>query len=163
MICFRLSLNGEYCTTAGIPGHAVLSSHLTWVRRDTGPRRRGLPDESLDLSLGGLDSNVVGDDPVSVSWYQGPLHVGDRVLFEVLDLEQADPPLQGHRRPPPSDAEKLRSAKHYLRVYKQQRRALDTRIRDHEAAVARYEAVGGRKTTAAVRKGKHKSPRTRRP
>jgi hypothetical protein len=137
MICFSLEVNGRRLALAGIPGFAVLSAGLTWVRR----KPRGstkLPDEELDVSLSGLDSNSETDDGSHLWWVNRKVAVGDRIVFEVVESDVSDPP---ERRSPQYTAEELekeraRSARAYLKAYKRQQAATARRIRELEKAIA---------------------------
>ncbi len=136
MICFALELNGRRLATAGIPGFAVLNAGLTWVQRK--PRNSKAGSSDLELRLGGLDSNSETDDGTHLSWVNETLHVGDRVVFKVLEGEKSDPPKSGRRSFTSGELEKdrARSARHYLKEYRRQRAGLDKRIRGLEKVVA---------------------------
>lgn len=168
MICFRARLNGAAVATAGIPGRAVLTAIVTWVRRLKNPPTGTETEEKLDLHLGGLDSNgEPWDDARSLNWFNGPLKVGDRLILEILDQEVADPPV--HSSPQPRRVRKmtrLKSARHYLKLYRDQVKVLTKRIRDHEKLVANLQrerdAEAPKRTASGVRHPSRQKPSIRR-
>jgi hypothetical protein len=96
MICFEVTLNEKHLTTAGLPGYAVMSTLISWVRSKYRSGSASKPYEELSLHVGGLDSN---EPPgVTTNWIGSrPLRVGDTICIRVAEQETADPPV--HRRP----------------------------------------------------------------
>ena len=141
MIAFKVALNGKKVAIAGIPGRAVLTAIVTWVRRRSGSPDSSDLEEKLEFHLGGLDSNgEAWDDSTSLSWFDGPLKVGDRLALEIVDRPKVDPPRRSERRKrAASPVNKLRSARHYLALYREQRAQLSQRIRENERIVASLE------------------------
>jgi len=93
-----------------MPGFAVVSMNLTWVRRDVSrfPPGAGVRAEDLHLHVGALDSN---DSAWSrhVRWATPELRVGDRVEVLVSDDQRLDLPSSENRyrnrkRPEPPPA-----------------------------------------------------------
>ena len=131
MICFELRLNGRRLATAGIPGYGVLSSFVTWVKRN--PRRTFATKRTeLDLSLGGRFS----DSDSSLGWVDLRLKVGDRIGWRIVDRPTCDPPKLSKEKPPLSAAENLKAGRRYLGRQKQQLAELERQIRKHELRVA---------------------------
>jgi len=110
-ISLKVLHNGRPLAHAAIPGFAVLSAHVTWVRRDTTrfPPGSKVEAEELLFRVGGLDSNDLKQER-HVSWATPPLAVGDRVEIQISDDPGSDPPtsycVSPRRRrpaPPPPD------------------------------------------------------------
>jgi hypothetical protein len=92
--------NGRRIARAGIPGYAVLSTTVTWVRRDTlrWPPGTKVKAEDLRFHVGGLDSN----DPSwsrHVEWATPPLNLGDRIEIRVSGDSHLDPPTSEQKYP----------------------------------------------------------------
>jgi hypothetical protein len=91
---FEVFHNGRRLARAGIPGFAVLTAALTWVRRSPDRRHhaaKGVEPHELYLHVGGLDSN----DPERerhVRWAVPLIRVGDRVEVRIGDDSRVDPP-----------------------------------------------------------------------
>lgn len=100
IVRFEVFHNGQRIARAGVPGHAVLSTCVTWVRRDV---RRAQPGadvraDELYFHVGGLDSN----DPAwsrHVDWSTPSLKLGDRIEVRISDNPRLDPPAREHRYP----------------------------------------------------------------
>jgi hypothetical protein len=136
MICFALELNGRRLKTAGIAGHAVLSSNVTWVQRH--PRHAAkLGATELSLHLGGLDSNSESGG-THLNWVDQKLKVGDRVVLRVLERDRSDPATSQHDEftSEELDRDRVQSARHYLKEYRRQRVVLDRMIREAEKVIA---------------------------
>jgi hypothetical protein len=106
MICFDVYINGERICRAGVDAdHGVLSSILTWVRRDLDqfpPETRDRVDrEELSLNVAGHIS--LGDrDFEHLEWVKRPLSPGDDVSIRILDTAPADEPARVRRSGPGS-------------------------------------------------------------
>ncbi|UBF26432.1 hypothetical protein K9N68_33880 [Kovacikia minuta CCNUW1] len=92
MLAFEVSINANRVCTAGIDDYGVLTSILTWVKRQ--------PDilesdrfEELTLDVGGLLSNV----NESLSWLKPEVSIGDSITIKIVDIEQVDEPFQRDR------------------------------------------------------------------
>lgn len=91
---FEVFHNGRRLARAGIPGFAVLTAALTWVRRNPDRRHyaaKGVEPHELYLHVGGLDSN----DPERerhVRWALPLIRLGDRVEVRIGDDSRVDPP-----------------------------------------------------------------------
>lgn len=91
---FEVFHNGRRVARAGIPGFAVLTAALTWVRRNPDRRHyaaKGFEPHELYLHIGGMNSN----DPERerhVRWAVPLLHLGDRVEVRIGDDARVDPP-----------------------------------------------------------------------
>lgn len=112
---FDVFHNGSRVARAGMPGTAVVSVTLHWVRRDQErfPRGGSVPLEELGFHVGALDSN----DPAwsrSVRWKTPALEVGDRVEVRLSRSQVLDPPSyeekqRDRKRPqPPAEGDPAR-------------------------------------------------------
>lgn len=132
MICFEVSLNGQRLATGGIPGFAVLSTVVSWVRS----RHRPEPYRSsgvLDFHLGGLDANPRRHaDHRHLEWVRRDVALGDVVQVRVLEAESADPPLTRQSFSEVKSAR--RSNRYYLKEHLKRRKEIDAvivRLRRH--------------------------------
>lgn len=142
MIVFEVQLNGKRVVRAGLPGYAVLNTIVGWVNRRPRP---GLVPEGGELSLrvGGLESNGQSwEDGTHAHWNVPEVSVGDSIRIRIIESENADPPATTHRTASKAelDADRKRSAKHYLALYRQQRRQLDRQIHHLERELKRLRA-----------------------
>lgn len=154
MICFDIELNGR-TLTAGIPGLAVLTAIVTWVRRVKDPPAGTVTEDDLTFRVGGLDSNVKPwEEGVHLTWLNARLKVGDCIRLTVADKEVVDPPpgRTGPRGKTDGRSERSRSARHYLKLYASQRELLNRQIRDYRREVAKLEGKGKRRSSGQ-RKG----------
>jgi hypothetical protein len=148
MIAFDVKVNGKRACLAGIPGYAVLTAILTWVRRH--PRPPHLPRETSELTLdvSGLESNFSPrDEGKHLRWLTKKVGVGDTITIQVLEREKVDAPRRRYPKASPEQMEKARkrSARHYLREYKLRRRELDKRIARLEAGGKQLKTVPSRR------------------
>lgn len=73
---FEVYVNDMLVTTAGITAEfGVLSMIATWVRRQK------LNDESLSLTVSGLNSI----DNTNLNWYGSELGIGDEIRIKITD------------------------------------------------------------------------------
>ncbi|WP_338869323.1 hypothetical protein [Myxococcus stipitatus] len=91
MLCFRVSLNGRYLTTAGVPGFGVVSTILTWVRR---PHDESNANPELTLNVGG---SAGGDFREFLTWYDAAVRAGDVLTVELREDVVADAPKERRR------------------------------------------------------------------
>lgn len=154
MICFEVSLNGQRLTTAGIPGHAVLSTVITWVRS----RHHKEPYRSnghLDFRVGGLDANSrKREDGKHLEWVQRDLAVGDVVEVRILEAESADPPLASEKASEAGSAR--RSDRYYLKEHLKRRKEFD-------AVIVRLKRLVRKEDQARAKRKATKSKVRRRP
>jgi len=112
---FEVFHNGARLARAGMPGAAVVSVTLHWVRRkqERLPKGGNIPLEELGFVVGALDSN----DPAwsrIVRWKTPTLRVGDRIEVRLSKSQLVDPPSyeEKHRiqkRPePPAEGDPAR-------------------------------------------------------
>jgi hypothetical protein len=141
MIVFKVMLNGKALPTAGIPGRAVLTAVVTWVRRLKSPPAGTETEEKLEFHVGWLDSN--GEDwenGCSLSWFNGRLKVGDRLTLEIVEQETADPPAHSSRQPKRVQRmTRLRSARQVFS--RRHRTRLVRHSRQASAARAKYQEL----------------------
>lgn len=109
MIAFRIFVNGKCVTTAGLPGHHVVSVILSSIHRDAAKwmRDEGFVERELCFDVGGLDS----DRQEHVDWFGKAPRVGDRIEVEILDTIEVDRPIRrrGPRRSKPKGKAALES------------------------------------------------------
>jgi len=146
VICFELFINNKRLSRAGIPGYAVLNTMLTWVNHRPCPGSRA-HDPSLTVHLGGLDSNgPEWEQGTHVEWASEKLKPGDTVKVRILDADRADPPANKAQL----DAMKKKSRRHYLALYRRQRRELDREIKRLEAE-SKLKKASQRRSRTRVR------------
>lgn len=105
MIAFEVSLNGKRISAAGVGDIGVLSTILSWVRREGRNTETGKPgriEEELTLSVGGLMSST----NEHVQWTESALTVGDEVCIRVTELESVDAPRDRRTEDPVEDAKR---------------------------------------------------------
>jgi hypothetical protein len=91
MIAFEVFLNGNKVCRAGVGDLGVLTTVLSWVRREgrnTETREPGNIEEELTLNVGGL----ISSKNEHVRWSESKLTVGDEVHVRVVSVESVDPP-----------------------------------------------------------------------
>lgn len=104
MICFEIVINGNKVCTAGVDAeYGVLSSILTWVKRDL----RAFPAENKDLIQDEeLNINVAGhirhgrNDFENLEWIKQSLSPGDEINIRIIESPDADTPSKRHRSGP---------------------------------------------------------------
>lgn len=97
MIVFKVSLNGDEVCTAGVREFGVVSANVTWTgRKPEKSRDENSIEEELTADVGGLDSNS-GEH---LMWLARPLHIGDRVMIEIVESESIDKPKRRYRDDP---------------------------------------------------------------
>jgi|SRR5215831_15819923 len=145
MVCLELELNGQKLARGGLPGFAVVTSIVTWVRSCREPEGK------LTLSLTGLDSN--SEPGEHVGWAGEMLKTGDVVTIRVLESDEADPPLS--RSAPGKGAVDRR------RAMKMEMQAARERIADLQKKLKALEGTADAKTKRPSQKGSRR--RGRRP
>ena len=91
MIAFEVSLNGNKVCNAGVGDVGVLTTIITWVRRNgvnTETRELENIEEELTLDVSGL----ISSRNEHVRWSESKLAVGDEILIRVTSLESVDSP-----------------------------------------------------------------------
>ena len=94
MLAFEVFVDDERICLAGMEDWGVMSVILSAVRSRGGDRPR--PGE-LDISVGGLtedDSNGVAHH---ARWTRLKLQVGSRVIVNIVESQQPDPPTRRYR------------------------------------------------------------------
>jgi len=104
MICFEISINGKKICIAGINSkYGTLTSILTWVKRDLNqfsPEvRHKIPEEKLDLNVGGYISHAKNDDE-NLEWINQSLSPGDEIKIRIIESPQAGEPTKRVRPDP---------------------------------------------------------------
>ncbi|QOL48192.1 hypothetical protein [Massilia litorea] len=83
----RIEVNGELVALAGAEGLDILSGQVAFGASPTG----GI--EVSRVALGVMGLAVHGPSPRQLSWGNGiKLGLGDRVTFEIAEVEQPSPP-----------------------------------------------------------------------
>ncbi len=98
MICFEIFINGNKACTAGVDSeYGVLTSMLTWVKRDlnnfSASTRDNIPSEELDLRVSGQISRSQNDYE-NLDWIKESLSIGDEIKIRIIDSPKADEPPQ---------------------------------------------------------------------
>ena len=102
MIAFEVFLNGNKVCRAGVGDLGVLTTVLSWVRREgrnTETREPRIIEEELTLNVGGL----ISSKNEHVRWSDDKLTVGDEVRVRVINLESVDPPRDRRTEDPAED------------------------------------------------------------
>ena len=88
MIAFKVTINGEYPVIGGVEKGvaSAIFSHRT-------ARGSGDPADT-EFTLGGLDTS---DGDESVVWKKANLQVGDKILVEIVELEEVDEAIERRR------------------------------------------------------------------
>ncbi len=113
---FEVFHNGRRIARSGIPGYGVLSTTVSWARRDVRrfPPGADVHSQQLYFHVGGLDSN----DPAwsrHVDWSTPALKLGDRIEIRLSDNPRLDPPARerkyrNQKRPePPASSDPART------------------------------------------------------
>ncbi len=101
MITFEVSLNGSSICTAGVGDLGVLTTTVSWVRRESSDKNPGDIVEELTLEVGGL----VAVTKEHVRWTDGSVAAGDELIIRIVNQESADPPTERRRTEPKEDIE----------------------------------------------------------
>lgn len=101
MITFEVSLNGSRICTAGVGDLGVLTTTVSWVRRESSDTNPGDIEEELTLEVGGL----IASTKEHVRWTGGSVAAGDEVIIRIVDQESADFPTERRRTDPKKDVE----------------------------------------------------------
>ena len=102
MIAFEVFLNGNKVCRAGVGDLGVLTTVLSWVRREgrnTETREPGKIEEELTLNVSGLLSSK----NEHVRWSESKVTIGDEVRVRVVSAESVDPPDDRSTEDPAAD------------------------------------------------------------
>ncbi|MET0691366.1 MAG: hypothetical protein ABWZ38_10070 [Candidatus Binatia bacterium] len=91
MIAFEVFLNGNKVCRAGVGDLGVLTTVLSWVRREgrnTETKEPGNIEEELTLNVSGLLSSK----KEHVRWSESKVTIGDEIRVRVVSAESVDPP-----------------------------------------------------------------------
>ena len=91
MIAFEVFLNGNKVCRAGVGDLGVLTTVLSWVRREgrnTETKEPGNIEEELTLNVSGL----ISSKKEHVRWSESKVTIGDEVRVRVVSAESVDPP-----------------------------------------------------------------------
>lgn len=96
MICFEILINDKKVCTAGVQSKfGVLSSNLTWVRKDlnrfSDEARKTVPEEELNFDVSG-NSDLGNNRSEALEWIRQSLSPGDEIKIRIKELNQADEP-----------------------------------------------------------------------
>ncbi len=101
MITFEVSLNGSRICTAGVGPLGVLTTIISWVRRESSDTKPGDIEEKLTLEVGGL----IASTKEHVRWTDRSVAAGDELTVRIVDQESHDPPTKRQRTDPKKDIE----------------------------------------------------------
>ena len=102
MIAFEVFLNGNKVCRAGVGDLGVLTTVLSWVRREgrnTETREPGKIEEELTLNVSGLLSSK----NEHVRWSESKVTIGVEVRVRVVSAESVDPPDDRSTEDPAAD------------------------------------------------------------
>jgi hypothetical protein len=89
MVAFEIYLNEQLLCTAGIGEDGVLTSILTWVKRNNG-------DEQCELEISGLVSVI----QEHVKWIARLVAIGDHIEIKIVETGKVDSPAVRQCRDP---------------------------------------------------------------
>ena len=96
MLAFELFVDDRRICLAGMEDWAVMSVILSAV--NAGERKDGLPREGkLDVSAGGLSEDDSSGIAHHARWARVDLQVGSKVQVNVIETDEADPPIHCYR------------------------------------------------------------------
>jgi hypothetical protein len=90
MIAFRVFRNDSEVCLAGVEGLGVLTAIVTWASRDGEFTESGQPEESLDLTIGALQT-VTQENRM---WPTQRLSVGEKIMIQIEDSEDVMQPVE---------------------------------------------------------------------
>lgn len=104
MICFEVHINGKKACTAGIESeYGVLTSILTWVKRDLSKFplevRDTIQKEELNLNLAGHISHGENDNE-NLDWIRQSVSIGDEITIKIIEADNYDKPHKRRRSDP---------------------------------------------------------------
>ena len=95
MKCFEVTINRKKVCTAGVGDDGVLTSIVTFVKRNNsseGTEKVPANDsENLDLRVGGLANRGPGVTE-QVEWLHQSLAVGDEITIKIVEASECDEP-----------------------------------------------------------------------
>jgi hypothetical protein len=94
MKCFEVTINGVRVCTAGIGDAGVLTSIVSFMKRNTSETTTEAQDdnsETLDLRVGGLAQRGPGMTE-HVEWLNQNLAVGDEIVIKIIEAFDCDEP-----------------------------------------------------------------------
>ncbi|WP_310467391.1 hypothetical protein [Sphingomonas sp.] len=94
MLAFELFVDDRRICVAGMEDWAVMSVILSGVRR-----REQDPDDAgrLDIAAGGLSETGADGASFHSRWEKVDLTVGSRVVINLVETDQPDPPIKRYR------------------------------------------------------------------
>ena len=101
MITFEVSLNGSRVCTAGVGEEGVLTTTVSWVKRQNSNTIPDDVEEELTLDVGGL----IASTREHLRWTDRSVAPGDEVTIRIVDQEFADLPTARGRTDPKKDLE----------------------------------------------------------
>ena len=99
MICFEITINGNYVCTAGIGELGVLHTIVTWVKTSKVAPASGetVSRDNLDIHVGGL-AHPDADTSQHVDWLNQAISVGDEITIRVIESPIYDEPTRDKPR-----------------------------------------------------------------
>jgi len=96
MKCFEVIINGKRVCTAGIGEDGVLTSVVTFVKRnrsaeETAETKENNDSESLNIRVGGIANRETGAME-QVEWLEQRLVVGDEITIRIIEASECDEP-----------------------------------------------------------------------
>ena len=96
MKCFEVTINGKKVCTAGVGDDGVLTSIITFVKRndsseETADTQANSDSASIDLRVGGLANRGPGVTE-QVEWLHQNLVVGDEITIKIVEASECDEP-----------------------------------------------------------------------
>ena len=94
MLGFELLVDDERICVAGMEDWSVMSVILSALRPRYGDRAR---DGELNVSAGGLSETDANGASYHARWARVDLKVGSRVVINVVETDEPDPPIRRYR------------------------------------------------------------------
>ncbi|MFT4176169.1 MAG: hypothetical protein QM627_05895 [Luteolibacter sp.] len=95
MVAFRIFRNGSEICLAGVEGLGVLTAIVTWANRNGEFTDSGQPEQSLDLTVGGLHTAT----QENLAWLTQRLSVGETITIHIEDSDVAMNPTERYIYP----------------------------------------------------------------
>ncbi len=104
MMVFEIKINGEKVCNAGLYSTGVLSTIISWVKKNHEDSTSNQESESLikkriAISVGGTSLDVEGDR-YNYKWIDRTLQVGDEINIKIVENSKIDEPLKKEEENP---------------------------------------------------------------
>jgi len=96
MIVFEIKVNDEQACYAGIDSKGVLSTIITWVKKNqeeltSNEVNKNQFKEEITLNVGGLATGT-NENKLNLNWINRTLQVGDEINIKIIENSHIDEP-----------------------------------------------------------------------